>query len=55
MGAELTSELGRAPVSNSQGQDAYHGKVVRARGARGEGEASGEMEWAPVSCGGRTS
>ena len=54
-GAELTSELGRAPASHSQEQDAYHGEVARARGARGEGEASGEMEWAPVSCGGRTS
>ena len=51
-GAELISELGRAPASNSQGQDAYHGEVARARG---EGEASGEMEWSPASCGGRTS
>ena len=54
-GAELTSELGRAPASNSQEQDAYHGEVARARGARGEGEASGEMEWSPASYGGRTS
>ena len=54
-GAELTSELGRALVSNSQGREAYHGEVARTQGARGEGEASGEMEWSPASCGGRTS
>ena len=54
-GAELTSELGRAPTSNSQGRDAYHGEVTRARGARGEGGAAGETEWSPTSCGGRAS
>ena len=40
-GAELTSELGRAPASNSQERDAYHGKEARARGARGDGGAVG--------------
>ena len=54
-GAELTSELGRAPTSNSQGRDAYHGEATRARGARGEGGAAGETEWSPASCGGRAS
>ena len=54
-GAELTSELGRALASNSQGRDAYHGEVTRARGARGEGGAAGQTEWSPASCGGRAS
>ena len=40
-GAELTSELGRAPASNSQARDAYHCKETRARGARGDGGAVG--------------
>ena len=54
-GAELTSKLSRAPASNYQGRDAYHGEVARARGARGDGGVAGETERSPASCGGRAS
>jgi hypothetical protein len=51
--AELSGELGRAPVSDSCGWEPYHRKSRRARDARGGGGARGEMQWLAVSGGGR--
>jgi hypothetical protein len=52
-GAELSGELDRAPTSDSQGQEPYHGKPRRARDARGGGGARGRLQWLAVSGGGR--
>jgi hypothetical protein len=52
-GAEISDELGHAPASNIRRRGPYHGKLVRARAARGRGGARGKMEASMVRCGGR--
>jgi hypothetical protein len=51
--AEISDELGHAPASNACRRRPYHGKLVRARAARGRGRAQRKIEAPVVHCGGR--
>ena len=54
-GAELSGELGHAPVSNSGRLEPYHVERRRAQAARCGGGAAGEMEGSTASWDGRAS